>query len=66
MTLDTVVLDTLKIAKAVRVHLNEANCNHSIQEIVKEALGPVTSTSPIPRTDGSIDNHPTEEIDYLL
>jgi hypothetical protein len=66
LTLDTVVLDTLRIAKAVRVHLSEANCKHSIQEIVKEALGPITSTSPILRTDAVIDNHPMEEIDYLL
>jgi hypothetical protein len=64
LSLDAVVLDTLRIAKAVRVHLNEINCNHSIQEIVKEALGP-TSTSPIPSTDRRIDNHPGEEIALL-
>jgi hypothetical protein len=64
LTLDSVVVDTLRIAKAVRVHLNEVNCTHSIQEIVKEALGP-TSTSPIPRTDGRIDNHPSKEIALL-
>ena len=64
LTLDTVVHDTLRIAKAVRVDLNEADCNHSIQEIVKEALSPVASTSPIPQDSRSIDDHPTEKIDY--
>jgi hypothetical protein len=37
--LDAVVLDSLKIAKAVRVHLNEKECGHSIKEIIREALG---------------------------
>jgi len=65
LTLDTVVLDTLRIAKAVRVHLNEVNCNHTIQEIVREALGPfASSTSPIPnrRRPDVIDNRPSEQL----
>jgi hypothetical protein len=65
LTLDTVVLDTLRIAKAVRVHLNEVNCNHSIQEIVREALGPFASISPIPNsTDGDGVDNPNLRNDY--
>jgi hypothetical protein len=54
---DPILQDTLKIAEAVRIHLAEKDCRHTIREIVIAALqenkvGLVTSqtnsTEPIP------------------
>lgn len=39
MTVNSVILDSLKITSALRIHLNEKDCKHSIKEIVKGALG---------------------------
>jgi hypothetical protein len=50
LTQDAVVLDLLKIAKAVRYHLDEPDCNHSIKDIVKEALGPAKGPAPTDKT----------------
>lgn len=65
MTLDKVVLDSLRIVKAVRVHLDEKDCRHSIKEIINEALG-LADLAPEQRTDVTATFVTSKNGDYIV
>lgn len=64
---DTTVADTLAVVEALRRHLKEDNCNHSIKSILRESLKsksglrPAKTSSADTDTDADTDTEPVPE-----